>query len=40
MVYKFFNKKSRDTTTNAGTGMISEDRQLANELHRLNTRKV
>ena len=37
MVYKFLDKKSRDITTH--TGIISEDIQLASELHRLMTRK-
>ena len=32
MVLKFFDKKSRETTTHTGTRIISEDQQLANEL--------
>ena len=35
----FVIKKSRDTTTYTGTGIISENRQLANELHRPINRK-
>ena len=41
IVYKFFDKnlELRGTTTNEGTGIISEDQQLANELCRPITRK-
>ena len=35
----FVIKKSRDTTTYTRTGIISENRQLANELHRPINRK-
>ena len=40
MLYKFCDKKSRDTTIHTGAGIeISEDQQLANELHNPITRK-
>ena len=39
MVYKYLDKTSRDTTTHTGTGIISEDIQLASELRRPITRK-
>ena len=38
MVYKFFDRKSRGTTTYAGTGTISEDQESANEFHRSITK--
>ena len=37
MVYTFFHKKFRDSAANAGTGIISENQRLANELRRLMT---
>ena len=40
MVYKCFDKQSRDITTHTGTRIISNDQQLANELHRPITRKL
>ena len=39
MFYKFFDKKSNKTTTHTRAGIISEDQQLANKLHRHITRK-
>ena len=39
MVYKCFDKKSKDTITHTGTGTVSEDQQTANELYRPITRK-
>ena len=39
LVYKVFDKKPRDNTTDTGAGIISEDQQLANELHKFITRK-
>ena len=35
----FFDKKSRDTTTHTETGIIFENKQLPNELHKLITTK-
>ena len=40
MVYKFLDKKARDTTTQPRTRIISEDQQLANELHKPITTKL
>ena len=39
VVYKFFVKKSRDTTTHTGTGIVSENQQVANILQKLITIK-
>ena len=38
MVYKFLDKKSRDTTDHPGTGIVSKDQQLGSELQRFITR--
>lgn len=40
MVYKFFDKISRDTNNHIGAGTISENTILANELHKSITRKI
>ena len=39
MKFKFFDKKSRDTTTITRVTIISKDQQLVNELHRPITKK-
>ena len=39
MVYKLFDKKSKDPTTHTGTEIISKDQQIANESHRPITNK-
>ena len=39
IIFKCFDKKSRNTISHAGTRIISKDRELANELHKPITRK-
>ena len=38
-IYKFFQKKSRDPTTHSRTGIISNDPNLANKIHKPITRQ-
>ena len=40
VVYKFFDKKSRWTATQAAVRITSEDQKLANELHKSITRNL
>ena len=39
MVNEFYEKKSADTNTYTGTGIITKDQQLANELNKSMTKK-
>ena len=39
IIHNFFQKKSSNTTAHTGRGIISDDQQLANELHKPITRK-
>ena len=40
MIYKFFDKNYRDTNDHNEAGTISEDQELAAELHNSITRKI
>lgn len=39
IVYKIFDKRSKDTNTHTRTGMVSKDQQLPNKLHKPINRK-